>query len=125
MLNLDVWLPYESTVTDAAGAQTNEAISPAIAADQRFEVIDLRVAADNANTGDVSVRIGFAAATLPAAAVAGVRGIVFSHPGMDGGQCLMGIPGKGLKGEELRLTCEDPAGGNLTITFLGRIVTGG
>lgn len=124
MINLEPFVNYEITVTDAIGAQSNAAISPAIGANERLEVIDLYVRASNANTTNVAVRIGFSAATLTAVATAPAQntGILFSHSGMaPGTPAAAGIPGLGAKGEELRITCDDPVTGAITINYLARI----
>ena len=103
-------------VTDADGAQTDAAILTA-AANVAIMVTALEVTADNANTGDVSVRIGFGTANTPAA---DADKVILFHPGIAPGSGLMkgsgaGIIGAGLSGEDVRVTCEDPAGGSLSI----------
>jgi len=114
--------PFEVTVLSADGAKTNLAISPAIATNRRLAVVDLYVTASAANTVSPAVRIGFGAATLPAAALAGVAGIIGSHPGLTAGSGFYGIPGIGEPGEELRLTCGAPTTGALVINYLYAIV---
>lgn len=119
---LDQYTPYEVTVTAGDGAQTNAAISPAIGAARRFEVASIRVSAAAGNSVAVAVRVGFAAATLPAASTTPVVGIVLSHPGVAAGSGMPGDRGRGALGEELRLTCSAPTGGSITVQFLGRVI---
>lgn len=120
-INLQAWQNY--SVTFAAGAaQTDTVISPTVDTNSRFEVIDLRVCTDEATTAGTACRIGFGAATVPAAAATPVAGVILAHPGIPSGMETSGAPGMGLRGEDLRCTCEDPAGGSLTITYAGRIV---
>ncbi len=104
-------------VTDADGAQTDAAILTA-AANVAIMVTAIEVTADNANTGDVSVRIGFGTANTPAA---DADKVIMFHPGIAPGSGVVkgsgaGIIGAGLSGEDLRVTCEDPAGGSVSIT---------
>lgn len=103
-------------VTDADGAQTDAAIVTA-AANVAIVVTKVSVMADNANTGDVSVRIGFGTANTPAADAA--QTLLF-HPGIASGSGVVegngsGIIGIGASGEDVRVTCEDPAGGSISI----------
>ena len=104
-------------VTDADGAQTDAALVT-VAAGTAIVVTMLQVMADGANTGDVSYRVGFGTANTPAADAAGV---VSAHPGVKSGSGVVvgngsGIIGMGASNEDLRLTCEDPAGGALDVT---------
>jgi hypothetical protein len=104
-------------VTDADGAQTDTAIIT-VAANNAIMVTAIEVTADNANTGDVSVRIGFGTANTPAA---DADKVILFHPGIAPGSGLVkgsgaGIIGAGLSNEDLRVTCEDPAGGSVSIT---------
>lgn len=129
MISLGSWIPIEFTVL-AGDPKTNFDLSNAtglfVANDQfRIEVIDLYVDTSSANSGPITVRIGFAglpAGTLPAAAAAGVRGILFSKFKMAAGVRAPGIPGSSLRNQRLLLTCEDPAAGGLTINALARLV---
>lgn len=104
-------------VTDADGAQTDTAIIT-VAANNAIMVTAIEVTADNANTGDVSVRIGFGTANTPAA---DADKVILFHPGIAPGSGVVkgsgaGIIGAGLSNEDLRVTCEDPAGGSISIT---------
>lgn len=103
-------------VTDADGAQTDTALVT-VSAGTAIVVTKVSVMADGANTGDVAVRIGFGTANTPAADSAG---IILAHPGIKSGSGVVegngaGILGIGASNEDLRLTCEDPAGGAIDI----------
>lgn len=111
-------------IADADGAQTDASIVGTIAAGTKVAVTSIAVTLDSATTatGGVAVKIGFGATTIPADAVAGANGILLDHPGIAAGSGMVlgngsGILGIGADGEELRLTCEDPVGGNLVVTF--------
>ena len=98
------------------GAQTDTAIVTATAS-QIIIVTKCSVIADNANTVDVSVRIGFGTANTPAADAAQV---ILFHPGIAAGSGVVegsgaGIIGMGATNEDLRLTCEDPVTGSISI----------
>jgi hypothetical protein len=111
-------LTKQLNITDADGAQTDtNLLAAVVAATDKCVVTHITVTADNANTGDVQCRIGFGAANTPANDAAG---IVLSHPGIAAGSGVSvgngaGIVGMGADGEELRITCEDPVGGNLDV----------
>lgn len=95
-------------------AQTNAAIVT-IGAGNKIVVTRQSAMCDNANSVDVQVRIGFAAATTPTGA-----GVVLSHPGIAAGSGVVegngsGILGVGADGEDLRITSEVPTGGSLDI----------
>lgn len=103
-------------VTDADGAQTDTAIITA-GANVAIVVTKVSVMADNANTNDVSVRIGLATTNTPAADAAQV---ILFHPGIAPGSGVVegtgsGIIGIGASGEDVRVTCEDPVGGSINI----------
>lgn|SRR3990167_8623556 len=103
-------------ITDADGAQTDTAIITA-AASTAIVVTKCSVTADNANTVDVSVRIGFGTASTPAADAAQ---IILFHPGISAGSGVVegngaGIIGIGASNEDLRVTCEDPTTGSISI----------
>jgi hypothetical protein len=108
-------------IADGDGAQTDLAIVGSISAGTKVVVTALGVRADQANSGNVEVRVGFGAANVPAASVSGANGILL-HVDLaagDGNQLGNGtaIVGVGADGEELRLTCEDPVGGSLYVWF--------
>lgn len=103
-------------VTDADGAQTDAAIITA-GANVAVVVTKVSVMADNANTADVSVRIGFGTVNTPAADAAQM---LLFHPGIAPGSGVVegngsGILGIGASGEDVRVTCEDAVGGSINI----------
>lgn len=103
-------------VTDADGAQTDTAIIT-VSAGTAIVVTMISATADNANTGDVQCRVGFGTTNTPAEDAAKQ---VLNHPGIAAGSGIVrgsgsGIVGMGASNEDLRLTCEDPAGGSLSV----------
>jgi hypothetical protein len=95
-------------------AQTNAAIIT-VAASNKIVVTRCSVMADNANTVDVQVRIGFATATTPT-----TTGVVLSHPGIAAGSGVVegdgsGILGVGADNEDLRITSEVPTTGSIDV----------
>lgn len=108
-------------IADADGAQSDASILT-VSSGTRIAVTEIMVCCDNANTGDVAVRIGFGASSVPAASSSGTNGVLFDHPGIAPGSGAVrgngsGVIGKGADGEDVRLTCEDPAGGAVAVTF--------
>ncbi len=104
-------------ITDADGAQTDTALITA-AANVSIIVTCIEVCCDNANTVNVSVRIGFGTVNTPAA---DADKVLLFHPGIAPGSGLVkgsgsGIIGAGLSNEDLRLTCADPVTGSVSIT---------
>jgi hypothetical protein len=107
-------------------AQTDLALET-LTSTQRMKVIYGQATCSNANTGDVSLAVGFGASTLPTVtndSGTGATGIFMSHPGIakgggmvvaNGGQpiCLSAV------GDDLRLTCSAATGGalRLVLTF--------
>lgn len=122
MLNLGGFKNYSITVS---AAKTDFGISPAIGTDQYLEVMDLYAVLDAGTpAAGCAVRIGFGAATLVAASTTEytpATGILVDHPGALPGAQLVGVPGKGAAGEELRITNEVPTGGSIIVTYLGAI----
>lgn len=111
-------------ITDANGAQTDASMVGTIATGTKVVVTAISVTVDSATTatGGVAVKVGFGATTIPADSSTGTNGILLDHPGIAAGSGVVlgnggGILGIGGDGEELRLTCEDPVGGNLAVTF--------
>ncbi len=103
-------------VTDADGAQTDTAIVT-VGAGEAICVTHIAATCDNANTGDVQCRVGFGTANTPAEDAAKQ---VLNHPGIAAGGGMVvgsgaGIIGQGAANEDLRITCEDPAGGSLSV----------
>jgi len=109
-------------IADADGAQTDLAISPSVGAGAKAVVTRITIIADGDNTGDIRCKVGFGTATLPADSATGASGILVDHPGIPAGGGVTigdgsGILGTGADDEEVRMTCEDPAGGFLTVTI--------
>lgn len=74
----------------------------------RIIVTRISVLADNANTADTQVRIGFTDTTTPT-----TEGVILSHPGIPAGSGIIrgtgaGIIGVGNVGNDLKITSEDP-----------------
>lgn len=111
-------------ISDANGAQTDASIVGTINTGTKVVVTAISVTVDSATTapGGIAVKVGFGATTIPADSTTGADGVLLDHPGIAAGSGIVvgngsGILGIGGDGEELRLTCEDPVGGNLAITF--------
>src|SRR3990167_2491169 len=109
-------------ITDANGAQTDASLVGTIAAGTKVGVTQITALVDNACTGDVAIRVGFGTANVPTQSSTGVDGMLFDHPGIAPGSGAVrgdgsAVIGIGADGAELRMTSEDPAGGNLTVTF--------
>jgi hypothetical protein len=107
-------------VADSDGAQTDAALVT-VGGGTKIVVTRMTVVCDNANTGDCRVAIGFGTANVPSNALAGVNGLLVDGS-FDGGAGVTigdgsGIIGVGADGEDLRLTCSDPAGGNIRISY--------
>lgn len=111
-------------ISDATGAQTDASMVGTIAAGTKVAVTQIGVTVDSAvtATGGVSVKIGFGATSIPADSSTGANGILLDHKGIAAGSGMVlgngsGLIGIGADGEELRLTCEDPVGGGLSVMF--------
>lgn len=106
-------------------AQTNVAIVT-FGATERGILYGAVATCSNSNTGDVSVRVGFAAATLPTISddsATGSLGVPVSHPGIaHGGGFVWGGGGSpigvGAVGEDIRITCSAATGGSLRIVLM-------
>lgn len=109
-----------ATIDDSDGAQTDASLLT-VSAGTKIVVTAISAICSSANTGDVGVRIGFAAATLAAASESGAAGILLEGKFAAGGGNQKGngagIIGVGGDGEDLRISCDDPAGGSLFVTF--------
>lgn len=97
-------------------AQTDTALVT-VSAGTKIVVTRVTVTADNANTVDVAVRIGFGTANTPTGA-----GVVASHPGVPAGGGFTvgdgtGILGVGADNEDLRVTCEVPTTGSIDVVI--------
>lgn len=111
-------------ISDATGAQTDVSIVGTIAPGAKVAVTSVAVTVDSATTatGGVAVKLGFGATTIPADSATGAAGILLDHKGIAAGSGVVlgagaGLLGIGADGEELRLTCEDPVGGGLSVMF--------
>lgn len=111
-------------IADADGAQTNASMVGTINTGTKVAVTAMAVTVDSATTatGGVAVKVGFGATTIPADSATGADGVLLDHDGIAAGSGVVigngsGILGIGADGEELRLTCEDPVGGSLVVTF--------
>jgi hypothetical protein len=112
----------EVTILDSDGAQTNASLLGTIAAGTSVVITMIDVMASGANTVDVKVRIGFGTASVPAASLTGVNGVVLSHSKVKPGSGVVkgdgsGVIAQGASDEELRITCDDPVGGAITVTI--------
>lgn len=108
-------------ITDSDGAQTDASLAGSIGSGTKVVITRMSIYCDHANTGDTAVKVGFGASTLASSALAGTNAIIFEGS-FDGGAGITigdgsGIIAIGGDGEELRLTCADPTGGNLTISY--------
>lgn len=107
----------------STAAVTDDNILPAIAGGTKYVITSITVICSNANTVNVSVRIGFGTASVPAQGTTNadaVAKVVLSHPNIAPGSGTVkgngsGIVGMGGDGEELRITCSVPTGGSLIV----------
>lgn len=107
-------------IADADGAQTDYALV-SVSAGSKIVVTQISAVCDAANTINVAVRIGFGTVNVPTPALAGTNGLVIDGvfgpgSGQQKGQGA-GILAIGADGEDLRLTCGDPQGGNLFVQY--------
>ena len=115
-------------ITDANGAQTDlNLLAAAVASGTQVVLTQIWVKADKNNTGNVAVTIGLGAANVPSPSATGASGLVIDEdlgPG-EGHQIGngSGIIAIGASGEELRMTCEDPVGGQLTVGCTYLLIT--
>jgi hypothetical protein len=109
-----------ATIDDADGAQTDASLLT-VAGGAKIVITSIGAACSSSNTGSVAVRIGFGAASVPAASEAGTAAVLLEGKFAAGGGWQRGngsgILGVGADGEDLRITCDDPAGGSLFVTF--------
>lgn len=108
------------TISDSNGAQTDTSLLT-VSSGTKIAITRMTAICDNANTGDVAVVIGFGDASPPDPTLTGADGIIVNGS-FDGGAGVTigdgsGIIAIGGDGQDLRLTCDDPAGGNLRITY--------
>jgi hypothetical protein len=109
-------------IADADGAQTDASIVGTINAGTKVAVTMLTVTCDAANTNATAVKVGFGATNIPGDSATGANGVLLDHEGIAAGSGIVigsgaGLIGIGADGEELRLTCEDPVGGFVIVTF--------
>lgn len=105
-------------------AQTDLAIVT-FGADHRGVVTYAQATCSNSNTGDVSLRLGFAAATLPTItndSATGGTGVFLSHPGIASGGGAVAANGgaplaTGANDEDIRITCSAATGGALRVVL--------
>lgn len=108
-------------IADADGAQTDAALTT-VSAGTRIVLTRLTVAVDEACTVGVGVRIGLGTATIGAASLAGTTDIILEHAGIvPGGGITIGdgsgVLALGDSDEDLRITCDDPVGGALDVSY--------
>lgn len=106
------------------GAQTDTLIGADIPTGSRVIVTQFSVKTANANTADVSARLGFGTANCPAY---GNNGLLGTHPGIASGSGFAGGSGAGSIGEgaddeEIRFTCGAPTGGSVDVNVTYFIV---
>lgn len=106
------------------GAQTDDVVV-AIAAGLKAVVTRITAITDEATTVGTACRVGFGASTLPALGASGdaaVAGLLLYHPGMVPGTGVgigdgSGIIGAGADDEDIRITCEAPTSGTLSLSI--------
>lgn len=113
-------ITVSARILDSDGAQTNVALVT-VSSGTKIVVTRVSVKADGSNSGPVNCTVGFATATLATPGTTSGAGILLDHQGISAGGGSVegngsGILGVGADGEDLRYTCEDPAGGALTIS---------
>ena len=108
-------------IADADGAQTNASIAGTVATGTKVVITRLSAFVSNACTVNVRVKVGFGTSTLPADSTSGANGILADQVCPPGGGFVIGngagIVGVGADDEELRLTCDDPVTGHVTVSF--------
>jgi hypothetical protein len=110
-------------------AQTNVQLV-AVGPTQKAAILFAKAVCSNSNTGDVSVEIGLATATLPAISndsLTGGSGVFLSHPGIaKGGGEVNANSGQaiavGAVDEDIRLTCSAATGGALRVIIQYRLI---
>lgn len=113
-------LSPEFTVLASDGAQANLALI-SVSSGAKIVITSISALMSASNSVAVNCRIGFAAATLPSAALSGAAGMLisgkFAAAATAGHQrgAAAGIVAIGGDGEDLRLTCDSPTGGDIRI----------
>lgn len=109
-----------NVVLAADGAQTDAALL-SVSAGSKIVVTQISAKASAANSGNTAVRVGFGTANVPTAALAGANGIILAGTfAANGGHQIgngAGIIACGADGEDLRLTCGAPTGGQLDLNY--------
>lgn len=102
------------------GAQTNAALV-SVAAGLKIVVTQIWAKAAKANSVSVALKIGLGTASVPTPALAGVNGLIFDEAvGAGEGHQIgngAGIVAVGADDEDLRITCDSPTSGNLTVGY--------
>lgn len=103
-------------------AQTNLVLET-FDANHRGVVTYAQATCSNSNTGDVSLRVGFAASALPTISndsATGGAGVFMSHPGIaKGGGMVVANGGEPISsaaaGDDLMVTCSAASGGSIRL----------
>ena len=107
-------------IQDADGAQTDAAIVT-VSSGTKIVVTRLTASCDGSTTAPTNIKVGFATATLASSAHTGVATILHEFDGVPAGGGFTigdggGIIGIGADDADLRITTEDPAGGNCSVS---------
>lgn len=119
--SLPVVITRSHRIADVDNAQADAALLT-VAAPNRIVLTALQVLAAGSNTVDVAVRVGLGLVAVPAPTLAGTDKIALDHPGIKAGGGVAvgdgsGVLAIGAADEDLRLTCADPVGGAITVTY--------
>lgn len=108
-------------IADSDGAQTDASLAGAIGAGTKVVLTQLSVQAGANCTANLRIRVGFGTANVPTPALAGVNGLPIDGTFAPGSGIQKGngagIVAIGGDGEELRITCDDPVGGNIFVSY--------
>jgi hypothetical protein len=109
----------EAQIEDADGAQTNAAIVT-VGSGVKVVVTQVSAACDGSTTNPTNIVVGFGTASVPARAAGGTAGIILAMDGIPAGGGITrgngaGIIAIGADNEDVRITTEDPAGGNCSV----------
>lgn len=107
-------------------AAKTDALLMTIAATEKLMLAFGQIQAANSNTGDVSVRLGVTdQATLPATSdTTGAEGILIRSGALPkGGGAMLARRVTCPMGYDLRFTCSNPVGGDITLILDYRILT--
>ena len=121
-------LTREWVITDADGAQTNAQLLT-VGGGVRIVVTQAQMVMSGANTGEVAGRLGLSGTGLSAPSpTTGIGGIILSGKFSKNGGLSRGtgaaIIAIGGDGDDLVLTCDDPAGGDIRILVSYFTITG-